>query len=215
MDDARIQLMRELLEGTEWAARTRGFARSLRTAGHSRGHLLIVGTPHDEPWHMTAHLEQESLLAGVPELAPTLVRHHVPIGAPPHLAVDLTRLEAAGRGETVFVLAPTPSGEQVLERIADARRSGAVVLALEDGDRELRGLAHEALTVAQGTQPLWPGPALRPDGVIIAPAAAFETAQHLVSLAAGETPAGAGSRRGFRDRLSRWLETLSGPAQVH
>lgn len=43
---------------------------------------------------------------------------------------------------------------------------------------------------------------------------AFETAQHLVSLAAGETPVTLPGRRGFRDKLARWLEVLSGPAET-
>ncbi|MCF6476355.1 hypothetical protein FAF44_49655 [Nonomuraea sp. MG754425] len=208
MEDARIHLTRALLEGTGWVTRTRDFARTLRTAGRHAGDLLLVGTPTDEPWHMAAHLSDEARLAGLPELTPTLVRHHIPVGAPAHLAVGLNRLEAAGKGQTLFVVAPGASGEHVLERVADARRSGAVILAMEDGDRDLRDLAHDALTIGTGRT------ALRPDGLLIPETVAFETAQHLVSLAAGETPVTLGGRRGFRGQLARWLDAVSGPTEA-
>ncbi|WP_067479397.1 hypothetical protein [Actinomadura hibisca] len=214
MDSEHARLTRELLEGTQWVERTRSFARTLRSAPHTTGGLLMVGTPVYEPWHLTAHLDDEARLAGVPELSPTLVRHEVPKGAPAHLAYDLRRLEEAGRGETVLVVAQGRAGEQVLERVNDARRCGAVVLAMENGDRELRSLAHEAITIADAPQALWPRSALRPDGLVVPGEQAFETAQHLVSLAAGETSSLVGSRRGFRDRLARWLDTVSGPVEI-
>lgn len=213
MEDARIRITRALLEGTDWVIRTRGFARTLRTAGHQAGELLVVGTPTDEPWHRVAHLADEARFAGIPELAPTLVRHRIPAGAPAHLSVGLSRLEAARKGQTLFVVAPGASDEHVLERVADARRSGAVILAMENGDRDLRDLAHDALTIDSG-RPASPRTALRPDGLLIPEAMAFETAQHLVSLAAGETPVTLPGRRGFRDKLARWLEALSGPTEV-
>jgi len=221
MDAAQARLLRELLAGTEWAERTRAFARALRGAGHDPGGLLLVGTPDDEPWHLTAHLDEEARLAGVPELSPVLVRHAVPPGAPPHLAVGLRRLEAARRGETLLVVAPGPAPEGLLSRADDARHAGAVVLAMESGDRELRAIAHEALTVvAAPPDPaggLWRRPpALAGDGVIVPRdlGAAFETAQHLVSTAAGETVTRASGRRGFRDRLARLLDEVSGPAMA-
>ena len=214
MDAESARLTRDLLLGTAWVERTREFAGALRFAGHGDGGLLMVGTPAEEPWHLTAHLSDEARMAGVPELAPTLVRHQVPADARPHLAVDLSRLEAAGRHETVLVVAPGASGEQVLERVDDARRSGATILAMESGDRELRGLAHEVLTVAEGPSSPWPGAALRADGLIVPDGLAFETAQHLVSVAAGEVPVAVGGRRGFRDRLARLLDAVSGPVTV-
>lgn len=223
MEAERARALRELLGSSDWVRRTRDFGRVLRGAGHEAGGLLLVGTPEDEPWHLTAHLADEARHAGVPELSPTLVRHRVPPGAPPHLAVDLARLEAARRGQTVFVVAPGDAGAGLLERVHTAKRSGAVVLALDGGDRELRGLAHEALTIGPaegslgGPGPVpWRGPsgALRPDGIVVPPdpAIAFDTAAHLVSLAAGEPSAAAGGRRGFRDRLARVIDVVSGPA---
>ncbi len=96
--------LRALLAPTGWLERTRAFAQGLRKATRSQGGLLLVGTPEEEPWHLTAHLDEESRLSGIPELMPTLVRWRVPKGAPSHLRVGIERLEAAQRGETLFVV---------------------------------------------------------------------------------------------------------------
>ena len=141
---------------------------------------------------MTAHLDDEARLAGIPELAPTLVRWAPPAGAPPHLSVGLARLEAAQRGETVFVLAEESAPVPLLERVNDARRVGATILALDEGDPELDALAHEALAVPESLS--------------------FDAGQHLVSAAAGERDAArTASARGLRARLARLLDTVSGP----
>lgn len=195
MDAVRVALLREVLAGTEWPAATRRFAGTLRSSvvPHGGG-LLLVGTEVYEPWHLAAHLVDESTWSGLPELTPTLVRHRVEPGDPAHLAVGLGRIEAAGRGETLLVVVPESPGEGLLERVHDARRAGATVLSLDNGDPEVRGLAHEALSVAGG------------DDVDL------DTVQHLVSAAAGEN--GAPVRRGrrrFRDRLSRLADQLTAP----
>ncbi|MEV5202902.1 hypothetical protein [Streptomyces sp. NPDC053720] len=195
MDAVRVALLREVLAGTEWPAATRRFAGALRSSvvPHGGG-LLLVGTAAYEPWHLAAHLVDESTWSGLPELAPTLVRHRVEPGGPAHLAVGLGRIEAAGRGETLLLVAPERPGAGLLERVHDARRAGATVLSLNDGDPEVRGLAHETLSVTGS------------DDVDL------DTVQHLVSAAAGENsaPAPRGSR-GFRDRLSRLADQLTAP----
>ena len=141
---------------------------------------------------MTAHLDDEARLAGIPELAPTLVRWAPPAGAPPHLSVGLARLEAAQRGETVFVLAEESAPVPLLERVNDARRVGATILALDEGDPELDALAHEALAVPESLS--------------------FDAGQHLVSAAAGERDAArTAGGRSLRARLARLLDTVSGP----
>lgn len=200
MDASRVAVLRELLAATDWVRRTRDFARTLRTSTVDPGGLLLVGTPADEPWHLAAHLDDEARYSDLPQLAPTLVRWQPPADAPRHLAVSLDRLEAARRGETVFVVAPGAAPDGLLERVADARRVGATVLAIEAGDAELQGLAHERLTVVQ---PLAPSPSM--DDL----ASSFEIVQHLVSAAAGEAPDL--GRHGFRDRLGRMLDVISGP----
>ncbi|MFI5767404.1 hypothetical protein ACIA74_02440 [Streptomyces sp. NPDC051658] len=195
MDAVRVALLREVLAGTEWPAATRRFAGALRSSvvPHGGG-LLLVGTAAYEPWHLAAHLVDESTWSGLPELAPTLVRHRVEPGGPAHLAVGLGRIEAAGRGETLLLVAPERPGAGLLERVHDARRAGATVLSLNDGDPEVRGLAHETLAVTGG------------DDVDL------DTVQHLVSAAAGENSAPAPrGRRGFRDRLSRLADQLTSP----
>ncbi|MGH3249098.1 MAG: hypothetical protein ACRDOI_23230 [Trebonia sp.] len=177
------------MAGSRWLERARLFGRALRTTPRSPGGLLIVGTPGFEPWHMTAHLDDESRLSGVAELTPTLVRWSPPPGAPPHLAVGLSRLEAARRGETLFVVAQDTAPVPLLERVNDARKTGATILALDSGDPELDALAHEALAVPE--------------------ALSFDAGQHLVSAAAGE--GGAAARTGLRQRLARLLDAVAGP----
>ncbi|MET8269252.1 MULTISPECIES: hypothetical protein [unclassified Streptomyces] len=195
MDAVRVALLREVLAGTEWPAAARRFAGALRSSvvPHGGG-LLLVGTAAYEPWHLAAHLVDESTWSGLPELTPTLVRHRVEPGDPAHLAVGLGRIEAAGRGETLFLVAPERPGDGLLERVHDARRAGATVLSLDNGDPEVRGLAHETLAVT-----------CRDD-------VDLDTVQHLVSAAAGENsvPAPRGRQR-FRDRLSRLADQLTAP----
>ena len=203
MDAARVALLRELVSSTGWVERTQSFAQVMRRSTREPGGLLLVGTPQDEPWHLAAHLTDESRISGIPELAPTLVRWQPPVDAPPHLAVTMARLEHARRGETVFVVAEDDAPDPLLERVADARKVGATVLAIETGDLQLQGLAHESLTVVRAE--------------LVVPELTFATIQHLVSLAAGE-PAGARTGRGttaarpsLRDRLARALDVISGP----
>ncbi|MFC9329166.1 hypothetical protein [Kitasatospora sp. NPDC057015] len=186
MDAVRVSALRESLAGTGWIESTRTFAGALRRSVTRRSAegLLLVGTAEYEPWHLAAHLEDEAGWSAVPQLAPTLLRHRVPAGAPAHLAHGLPRLAAARRGETLLVVAPGAAGPPLLERVLDARRAGATVLALETGDRELAALAHESLTVED------------------APAEPFELVQHLVGAAAGESPRGGGRLSALARRLA-------------
>ncbi|MFJ5075529.1 hypothetical protein ACIP8Z_13105 [Streptomyces sp. NPDC088553] len=195
MDAVRVALLREVLAGTEWPRAARRFAGALRSSVvPHRGGLLLVGTAEYEPWHLAAHLVDESAWSGIPELAPTLVRHRVRPGDPAHLAVGLGRLEVAGRGATLLMVAPERPDGGLLQRVHDARRAGATVLSLDGGDEEVRGLAHETLTVAEGAE------------------VDLDTVQHLVSAAAGENslPSPRGNRR-FRDRLSDLADRLTAP----
>jgi hypothetical protein len=206
MDLTSVRALRDLLASTGWVESSRRFARSLRESTSEPGGLLLVGTPQSEPWHLAAHLDDEARYGGRPELAPTLVRWNAPRDAPPHLRVGFERLEAARRGETLFVVAPEAAPVPLLERLSDARRVGATVLSMDGGDAELEDLAHDRLVVptlrpADGTDATWTARNALPP-------VDMETVQHLVSLAAGEEPAS----RSRRDRLARLLERLSGPA---
>lgn len=224
MNADQVAALRALLAPTGWLEQTRSFARALRGYSRTPQGLLVVGTPTDEPWHMAAHLADESRLAEIPELEPTLIRWAPPANAPAHLRVSIDRLRAATRDETLLVISPAAVPDELLERISDVRRTGATILALDRGDPELGALAHEALAVPAETSPL-----------------SFDAAQHLVSAAAGEpcgprqvshrgllasmttTPgglAGAGSGPGrhalpggggsFRSRLAQLLDAVSG-----
>jgi len=231
VDADQVATLRALLAPTAWLDRTRAFARGLRQATRAPGGLLLVGTPAEEPWHLTAHLDEESRLSGIPEMMPTLVRWQVPDGAPPHLRVGLERLGAARRGETVFVVTPSTAPVPLLERVSDARKVGATIFALDQGDPELEGLAHEAMSIAPDH--LSPGV----PGMV-----SFGAAQHLISAACGELGAGVASQahgvmagqlaaeqasgsqpgtpgyqryrpgvRGLRDRVAHLLDVVSGP----
>jgi len=181
VDRAQIPFLRDLLAGTGWVERTRDFGRALRRAPHHAGGLLVVGTPTEEPWHLAAHLDDEARWSQLPTLAPTLVRWVTPPNAPPHLAVGLERLEHVARNETVFVVAPDDATESLLERVADARRAGATIFAVESADDELQSLAHEGLVV----------PRAAPTGIVVPE---FEVVTHLVSAAAGEGTAQSSGR---------------------
>jgi hypothetical protein len=227
VDANQVATLRALLAPTGWLERTRAFARGLRKSTRSPGGLLLLGTPDDEPWHLTAHLDEESRLAGIPELMPTLVRWQVPKAAPAHLRVGLDRLEAARRGETLFVVTPSTAPVPLLDRVSDARRAGATIFALDQGDKELGSLAHETLTIRPRFDPV-----------------SFGAVQHLVSSACGELDGPQGSAapdgdlgefgvgvagaaipageipghqrgrtgvRGLRDRVARLLDAVSGP----
>ena len=216
----QVEALRTLLASSGWLERTRYFARALRRRSRTPNGLLIVGTPAFEPWHMAAHLDDESRYAGLPELAPTLVRWAPPSGGPAHLRVGIDRIARAGRSETLLVVGSDAVPDALLERVADARKAGASILALDRGDDELDSLAHECLAVRPVVDPV-----------------SFDGAQHLVSMAVGEpdlrnsrsmadmsgwprgsadpvtSPAG-GSRPArlgdVRGRLARLLNALSG-----
>jgi len=154
----QVAALRTLLAPTGWLDRAAEFARALRGSARTRGGLLLVGTPEDEPWHFAAHLDDESRFAGLPELAPTLVRWNPPPGAPPHLNVSLARLGEAGRGDSLVVVSPQAAPDGLLERVHDARKGGATILALDRGDRRLADMAHEELTVAPSAPSTWSAP---------------------------------------------------------
>jgi hypothetical protein len=194
VDARQVRQVRELLAESSWVRRATGLAHTIATGKHDPGGLLLVGTPDDEPWHLGAHLTDEARWAGVPRLAPTWVRWSPPPDAPPHLSIGLRRLEQVRRGETVFVATPTGATAPLLERVSDARHSGALVVAMEGAQTELQDLAHDGLVVPSGAP------------------VSYDIVTHLVSVAAGES---GGPRRQarFRDRLARLLDTLSGPAE--
>ena len=186
MSPEETALLRALFEGTAFDDEVVDFAGALGTAPHDPGGLLLVGTPDEEPWHFAAHLADEAEWSGRAELAPTLVRWAVPPGAPAHLAVPLDRLREVRAKETLLVVAPEATPERLLDDVQRARRKGVHVLAIEAGDRDLRGLAHEALTV---------------------PVASYlDVVQHVVSA----TAPNAVRRRSVRERLGRLLDGLQG-----
>ena len=221
MDAAAVQLLRELLAGDPLMGRTEEFADSLNRSVSTPGGLLLVGTPTEEPWHLAAHLDDESRFADLPELSPTLVRWQPPAGAPAHLSIGLERIEHASRGETLFVVAPDAAPDELLERVADAKRIGATILTMGTDEDELTGLAHDALIVPTPFDPnattlgvMSPSADGQASTGVDAHAAilglSFDAAQHLVSMTAGQMSRGRG-RRDVRSRLARLIDGITGP----
>jgi hypothetical protein len=116
--------------------------------------------------------------------------------------VTLERLEAARRGETVFVVSEESAPEMLLERAWDARKLGATVLSLDAGDDELHGVAHESLVVPSASSSVLEVPELE--------VVSFDSVQHLVSVAAGEA-AQSPSTTSVRERMAKLLEHIAGP----
>lgn len=192
MDRSEALILRELLEfgrGRAWLAEADDFAAALRAAPRRAGGLLLVGAEQAEPWHMAAHLSDEARMAGLGQLSPTLVQRAPRADAPAHLAAGLDRISSAERGEAVLIVAADDPDALVLERVDDARRRGARILALGQRTPLADGLAHDSLSVPE-----------------IAEAPTFDGAQHLVSSAAVEL-----RPRGLLLRLRRWVETSNGP----
>ncbi|MGW0232120.1 hypothetical protein ACWDWO_27740 [Actinopolymorpha singaporensis] len=242
MDLQQARVLRDLLADTRWWDRTRAFGTALRTSTKGPGGLLLVGPPAAEPWHLTAHLDDEARYAEIPELSPTLVRWNPPPNAPRHLSVGLDRLAAARRGESLLVVAEAVPAS-LLERVQDVRRAGATIFALDTGRTELADLAHEILSVDStisdtipvedgtfGFPPAVPGGVANSESAWKSPSGSpvsFDSAQHLLSIAAAESAPGprgsGGSRgrsadgpgsteaRGMRSRLARLLDLISGP----
>ncbi|WP_017557709.1 hypothetical protein [Nocardiopsis baichengensis] len=195
VDARHVAQLRDLLASTPWVERAEDFARALRRTNAPDG-LMLLGTPEDEPWHLAAHLDDEARYAGIPQLSPSLVRWQPPPDAPAHLRIGLERLEDARRGHTLFVVNDAPEAPvPLLERVDDARRSGATVLSLDQGDPELTAIAHDAISLRPKAAPL-----------------SFDGMQHLVSSAAGQ--AEEARKGGLRDRISRFLDLVSGPRPV-
>ncbi|MEU4192720.1 hypothetical protein AB0E69_12525 [Kribbella sp. NPDC026611] len=219
MDLTRASLLREMLIGTELGTRTTAFAHSLRRFTTRRSGLMLFGPVDDEPWHLTAHLDDELHRAGIEDIRPSLVRWTPPPDAPPHLAIGLDRLRDSGRGESLLVVAEQDPADTLLERISDVRRRGTTIFSIGNGDRELTSLSHEVLVpellVPDGFG--WTSRQIEleydePQSALIEaePAEAtesFEMAQHLVSLAAADAEVGQAS---WRRRLRNAIERLSG-----
>ncbi len=165
--------LRHLRLDTSWLDHVRAFGRALAAPHRDSPTLLLVGTPTHEPWHLAAHLTAQADRHSLPHLAPTLIRHHPPPDAPPHLAVDLTHLAGAGRHHTVLVIAPDQPTTELLNRLHDARHAGATLLAIHTNTPDLDDLddlAHDNLT----TEPHTPH---------LPTASALDLTQHLVALA--------------------------------
>jgi hypothetical protein len=214
-----------MLIGTELGSRTADFAHSLRRFTTRTGGLLLFGPAESEPWHLTAHLDDELHRAGVEDIRPSLVRWSPPPDAPPHLSIGLDRLLEAGRGESLLVVAEDTPADTLLERIDDVRRRGTTIFSIDNGSKDLAALSHESLVpellVPAGFGAGWVSRPIGQDhdepdhGRHAVPdltglreaVAGFEVTQHLVSLAVADEDE---SQPAWRRRLRTFIERLSG-----
>lgn len=207
MDAETTSIVRTLLADSVVGGRIHDFGRALRRSAlrsstMSSG-LLLVGTPTAEPWHLAAHLSDDARFADAPELMPTLIRWQPPVDAPAHLAMSWERLEHLRRGETLLVVAPDTAPEGLLQRVADARKVGATVLAVDSDGDELNALAHESLVVPVDLGAFGVGDLIGSDVPTI------DIVQHLVSASAVESR-DPGGRRRLRDKVARALDVMTG-----
>jgi hypothetical protein len=214
-----------MLIGTELGSRTADFAHGLRRFTTRTGGLLLFGPAENEPWHLTAHLDDELHRAGLEDIRPSLVRWSPPPDAPPHLSIGLDRLREAGRGESLLVVAEDTPADTLLERIDDVRRRGTTVFSIDNGSKDLAALSHESLVpellVPAGFGAGWVSRPIGQDhdepdhGRHAVPdltglreaVAGFEMTQHLVSLAVADEDV---SQPAWRRRLRTFIERLSG-----
>jgi hypothetical protein len=182
MESSHIKRFRRLLRELRLDDASVEFAEALGSEESARSDsLLVVGTPECEPWHFVAHLADEARASGRLDLVPTWIRWAPPRSARGHLSISVNRLAEVRRGDTILVIAPNNASEQLLDRVSDAKDQGGRVLTLHRDDRDLAGLAHEALVV----------PAT-------APPQTFDVVQHLVA----NTTSGRSSRRARRGRVA-------------
>lgn len=182
----------------DWLGHAWNLGQNLRPVSARSGRLFVVGTASFDPWHVTAHLDDEARLRGLPGLRPILLRFRPPAAAPPHLRHSIAELSDAGRGHTLLVTAPDAMNDEILQRLSDARRRGASLFAVATGDSlDLTSLANDSVTTPHNPANGRPTDDSDP----------FAIATHLVAVSAGTPDESADSRRG-RPLVRRLLPSL-------
>ena len=168
-----------------------------------RAGCSLVGTPDEEPWHLTAHLSDEARISGIPELAPTLVRWQVPRGrtaAPVVHARSGSRRHVAAR--PCWSSPRRPRRRHCSSGPGTPASSAPRCSPSTAGDAELQGVAHESLTVV--TNDL-----VRPRGVLRHRPAPGERGRRRDRTRRRGRSAAAASG----DRLGHLLDVVSGPSR--
>jgi hypothetical protein len=147
----QLDLSRRRLRSLASAPASSGIARLaatlLRTDPHS-GRLLVVGPADQEPWHLVAHLQSPASIG--PNVG--LVRHTITPGPRAHLDIGLDDLSDIGRHDVLLFVGADDPGEDLLQRLVDARHRSSALLALASNSPthlgvELADAADEAVTV--------------------------------------------------------------------
>lgn len=128
-------------------ADTLHFAHALGGRRYTSDRLLVIGTPEFEPWHFVAHLAEEAKRDHRADLIPTLVRWEVPQGSPAHLAVSTSELTQLTRNQTLLIVSSCSHSPQLLQRVTDAKKRGARIMAVHRNDEDLADISHEMLSI--------------------------------------------------------------------
>jgi hypothetical protein len=166
-----------------WLSRAWDLGQLLRPAAARSDRLLVLGSESFEPWHVTAHLDDQARLLGAPTLRPTLLRRSPPPDAPAHLRHSMDDLRDTGRRHTVLIVAPDELDADALSRLSDARRRGALLLGVTADAGELAALTDNLVSVTAAAAT-----------TIGLDEPDFAVATHLVAVSAGDEGA---RRRSF------------------
>jgi hypothetical protein len=196
MDVDAVDALGRALVGTGWWQQARVLVYFLRHRTRVPSGLLVVGTPAYEPFHLVGHLDDAARMRREYTTRPVLVRWVVESDVDPYFSVDLARVEAAGRGETLLMVLPTPAPDELVDRAIGARRRGATILSMDANDPRLGTVSHARMNVASLHR--LPGaftmisalsdnaPARTPRAHPTDEHLSFELAEHLLAAAAHE-----------------------------
>ena len=202
VDVSRVMVLREMLASSGWVERTQGFARTMRRRTTEPGGLLLVGTPEAEPWHLAAHLDDESRLVRHPAAEPHTGSLPGAAGCPrsPVRDAGATRGRAQGRDGL-------RRQRGVRTRDAARARMGRPQAGCD------RSFARRRRRRAARCRSRVSCRAVAAEPTLVVPeldVVSFDSVQHLVSVAAGEA-AQSPSSTSVRERMAKLLEHIAGP----
>ena len=113
MNADQVAALRALLAPSGWLDRTSSFARAIRRSARTPSGLLIIGTERYEPWHLTAHLDDEKPAGRSPRAG----SHAGPLAPEARCArSSISRAGPVARGD--------PRGDPAGRQLGSSRRLG-------------------------------------------------------------------------------------------